>query len=187
VTLTIRQFHTGALGAALREEILALCAAAYEEDLSQYLDDIGEGEHLLGWEDGLLVSHLLWVERLLHRDRRGAAQRPPFRSAYIELVATAPSHQGRGHASVLMRAAATAISDFDIGALSPSDEAFYARLGWERWRGPLFVRERADESGQAAWEATPDEEIMFLRLPGTPSGLDMRAPLAADWRPGEVW
>ncbi|HEY0931675.1 MAG TPA: GNAT family N-acetyltransferase [Gemmatimonas sp.] len=187
MALSIERLTTRELNADQRTAMLTLCAEAYEEDLSAYLTDIGEGEHLLGWQDDVLVSHLMWVERLLHRDRRSASLRPPFRSAYIELVATAPAQQGRGHASALMRAAAVAISDFDIGALSPSDEQFYARLGWETWRGPLFVRPQPDEAGQAVWEATPDEEIMILRLPATPSLLDLRAPLAVDWRPGEVW
>jgi len=34
--------------------------------------------------------------------------------------------------------------------------------------------------------ATPDEEVMVLRLPGSPL-LDLDASLAVDWRPGEVW
>lgn len=187
MTLVVAQCRTAVLDAELRARILALCAAAYEEDLSQYLGDIGEGEHLLGWQDGELVSHLMWVERILYRDSGSVAQRPALRSAYIELVATAPSEQGRGHASTLMRAAAAALGDFEVGALSPSDEAFYARLGWERWRGPLFVRQPADAEGDHRWDATSDEEIMILRLPRTPSGLDVNAPLAVDWRPGEVW
>jgi len=187
VTLVVTRCRTAVLDTELRACVLALCADAYEEDLSPYLDDIGEGEHLLGWQDGELVSHLMWVERLLYRDRSSVAQRPALRSAYIELVATAPSQQGRGHASTLMRAAAAALGDFDVGALSPSDEAFYARLGWERWHGPLFVRGQAEGSDREAWEPTPDEEIMILRLPRTPSELDVHAPLAVDWRPGEVW
>ena len=92
--------------------------------------------------------------------------------------ATAPDRQGRGYASAIMRRLAAAIGDWSLGALSPSDASFYARLGWERWRGPLSIR-TADGP-----LATPDEEVMILRLPATPP-LDLDAPLSAEWRAGE--
>ena len=36
-------------------------------------------------------------------------------------------------------------------------------------------------------EATPDETVMILRLPGTPTDLDLDAALSAEWRRGEPW
>ena len=65
-------------------------------------------------------------------------------------------------------------------ASSPSFAVTYARLGWEFWRGPLFIR-RADRL-----IPTPDEDVMILRLPKTPP-LDLEAPLSAEWREGELW
>jgi len=59
--------------------------------------------------------------------------------------------------------------------------AFYARLGWECWRGPLSVRVGA------RLVPTPDEEVMALRLPRTPTPLDLSLPLAVSWRLGDVW
>jgi aminoglycoside 2'-N-acetyltransferase I len=56
----------------------------------------------------------------------------------------------------------------------------YARLGWELWRGPLFVRT------DAGLMPTPDEEVMILRLPRT-TPLDLDSPLSAEWREGELW
>jgi aminoglycoside 2'-N-acetyltransferase I len=73
------------------------------------------------------------------------------------------------------------MTNVEIGALSPSAEAFYERLGWETWSGPLVVRTATGT------EDTPDETVMILRLPQTPATLDVTAPLAVDWRPGEVW
>ena len=64
-------------------------------------------------------------------------------------------------------------------ALSPATEGLYARLGWRFWRGPLSIRSEAGKT------PTPEEEIMFLRLPRTPP-LDETLPLSAEWRPGEV-
>ena len=68
----------------------------------------------------------------------------------------------------------------ELAALSPATEGLYARLGWRFWRGPLSIR---TETGLIP---TPDEQVMFLRLPKTPP-LDDTLPLSAEWRPGEVW
>jgi aminoglycoside 2'-N-acetyltransferase I len=103
-----------------------------------------------------------------------------LRTAYVEAVATAPQQQGKGYASATMRHLATQVQEFDLAALSPSDPAFYRRLGWELWLGPLSIR-----NGQALLP-TPDEQVMILRLPRTPL-LDLTQPLSAEWRPGEIW
>ncbi|MBY0491943.1 MAG: GNAT family N-acetyltransferase [Gemmatimonadaceae bacterium] len=167
---------SAALTATQRDAVVALCTAAYEEPFAAYLTDIGPGVHLLGTVDGQLVSHLMWVPRTLYLD--GGR---PLETAYVEAVATQPAEQGKGYATRLMRAVPALVEAFDLAALSPSDEAWYARLGWEMWRGPLSVR---DAGGVVE---TPDEEVMILRLPKTPAGLNVSAPLACDWRPGEVW
>ena len=156
------------------DAILALCTRAYEEPFAEYLAPFGDATHVIATVDGELVSHAMWVPRTL--THRGA----PLRTAYVEAVATEPAHQRRGHATHILRALAAAITNFDLGVLSPSDEAFYARLGWESWRGPQAVAE-----GDAV-TPTPDEEVMILRLPRTPP-LDLDGPLVAPWRPGEVW
>jgi hypothetical protein len=70
--------------------------------------------------------------------------------------------------------------DFDLGALSPSDDGFYVRLGWETWRGPLSIRTATGSM------PTPEDRVMILCLPGTPD-LDLDAPLSAEWRDGELW
>jgi aminoglycoside 2'-N-acetyltransferase I len=169
--------ETAALAATERQAILALCTAAYEEEMSPYLEDIGRGIHALGSVDGVLVTHAMLVPRTL-----AVPGRPGLHTAYVELVATAPVLQGRGYASALLRALAPAMQDFELGALSPSDHAFYERLGWERWRGPLSVRTAS------GLEPSPDdEEVMILRLDRTPAWLDVHAPLSVAWRPGEVW
>lgn len=73
------------------------------------------------------------------------------------------------------------LTDYELGALSPSEADFYERLGWERWRGPLAIRTEKD------LELTPEEEeVMILRLPHTPT-LDLHARLTAEWRSGELW
>lgn len=165
-------------GAALdtrqRAALLRLCEEAYEEPFEQILADFESPTHVLGFLGDALVSHALWVPRTLHHGARA------LHVAYVEAVATQPALQGRGYASAVLRHLADQLAEYDMGALSPSDAAFYERLGWELWRGPLGLR---TEGGT---EPTPDEEVMILRLPRTPA-LDLDGPLAAEWRKGDIW
>lgn len=172
----LRRLPTHELSPVQRDDVLALCAEAYEEDLSPYFDWIGPGLHLLLHEGDTLVSHLMLVERQLQPEGY-----PLLRTGYVELVATRPARQGQGFASALLRAVTDDLEAFDLGALSPSDAAFYERLGWESWRGALWVRTAA------GMEPTPDEEVMIRRTVRTPSPLTLSLPLSVEWRPGEVW
>lgn len=159
---------------AQHSSIVALCTCAYEEEFGEILAQFADPTHVVAYLGGELVSHALWIPRtLLYNDA-------PLLCAYVEAVATEPRYQGRGYASAVLRALARAISDYDIAALSPSDPAFYTRLGWESWRGPLAV---ATADGITP---TPDEDVMILRLPKTPP-LDLHGALVAPWRPGDVW
>ena len=115
------------------------------------------------------------------RELRADNLRHPLRAAYVEAVAVPATLQGRGYGSRVLAAVPPLLGEFDIGALSPSEVPFYRRLGWEPWRGPLAYRQGAAEV------ATPDEEVMILRLPRTPDTLDLSARLVTDWWPGDVW
>lgn len=169
--------ETAALGAHRRKEVLDLCQAAFGEDLATYLSDAGEGLHLLGREEGILVSHGLLVVRLLETPGH-----PILRTGYLEMVATHPRARGRGYATLLLEAFEAPMRQYDLAALSPTEPNFYARRGWELWRGPLFVRA---ELGSVP--ASPEDQVMVRRLPRTPADLDLDAPLSIEWRPGEVW
>jgi aminoglycoside 2'-N-acetyltransferase I len=164
------------LPAHTRESILALCALAYDEDLSSYLGWIGPGTHLLAYEGDALVGHLLIVQRALQAPGHDA-----LRTAYVELVATHPAFQRRGIASALLSACLDDCAPFELAALSPSAVSFYTRLGWEEWRGPLSVRTPTGE------EPTPDEVIMVRRTAHSPAWLHFDLPLSVEWREGEVW
>ena len=108
-----------------------------------------------------------------------------MRTAYVEAVATAPGHQRKGLATaVLQRLGEVVAADpsWELAALSPSDAAFYERLGWELWRGPLAIRR------DGRLEPSPDDEqVMIQRLPRTPATLDTTTLLTAEWREGELW
>lgn len=189
--ITIERVATSDLRPRVLGALNDLWTEAYREDLSRYFEDIGHGVHLIGRRGTEVVSHAMWVERKLYPQGL-----PPLRSAYVELVATRVADQGKRFATAVMERLADEMRPFDIGALSPAVPRFYERLGWEMWRGPLFVRgagdispasERNSPPDAAQARETPDEFVMVLRTPNTPAALDLNAPLAVDWRRGEVW
>ena len=160
-------------------EAVRLCERAYDDDddVAALMREFAGATHVLLLNArGILVSHAMWIERwLTHRHTR-------VRTAYVELVATDPDCRQRGHASKVMRALGNAITGFDVGALSPSDPAYYARFGWETWRGPLFEQRLNGE----LFPSSADEAVMILRRPDGPE-LDLDGALTAPWRPGDVW
>jgi aminoglycoside 2'-N-acetyltransferase I len=165
----------------MRVEIIALCEAAYEEDFSHLFEQLPDSVHILARDEcGSLVSHAEFVPRGLQ-----AGGRAIMRTAYVEAVATAAGHRRKGLATaVLQRLVDVVAADptWQLAALSPSDAAFYERVGWELWRGPLAIRR------DGRLEPSPDDEqVMIRRLPPTPPGLDMTALLTAEWREGELW
>jgi GNAT superfamily N-acetyltransferase len=117
----------------------------------------------------------MWVTRWLQ-----LGEQRPLKTAYVELVATAPAMQGRGYASALLERFPSLVRDYELAALSPATGELYARLEWRSWRGPLSVRR------DGGLISTPEERVMVLALPRTPP-LDFDLPLSVEWRPGEVW
>lgn len=135
------------------------------------------GTHVVLELGGELLAHAAVVERQIDVDGR------PLRTGYVEAVATRVGHHGRGHGSAVMGEVGAIIRDgFELGVLGSGRFAFYERLGWERWRGPSFVRTAG------GLEATPDDDayLLVLRTPSTPP-LDVRASITCEWRPGDVW
>lgn len=174
--LKLEVLRADQLGPNLQSEILVLCNKAFEEDLTPIFSTFKNAVHVLGYQGGSIVSHALWVTRWLQ-----VGTEPVLRTAYIEAVATEKEYRNLGYATAVMRRVAEEIQDFELGALSPSRASYYERLGWELWRGPLFIR---TSNGLIC---SPSEEVvMILRLPRTPD-LDIYSPLSAEWREGELW
>lgn len=108
----------------------------------------------------------------------------PFRTGYVEGVATVPGRHGSGLGTAVMAACAEVVRDgYELGALSTGAHGFYERLGWERWRGPAYVR-----NADGSLERTPDEDdgVMVLRT-GPSADLDLTTPISCPARAGDDW
>jgi aminoglycoside 2'-N-acetyltransferase I len=168
------------LSAAEIAAIRGLLWAAFEDDEAFSEDDwqhaLG-GLHVVLDVAGEVRAHASVVTRELHVDDR------PIRTGYVEAVATAPEHQGRGYGTRVMAAVNEHIrEEYELGALGTGSPAFYERLGWLRWRGPTAVRT------SDGIERTPHEDGGILVLPTVRSlELDLDAEISCDWRPGDVW
>lgn len=137
-----------------------------------------DGTHLLGYDGDQLVSHAVVTTRWVQ-----PTGREPLRTAYVDAVATRPVAQGRGHGTAIMRQLAAVAADlgYAIGCLETGKPGFYARLGWERWRGPRAGR------GPRGLIPTPEQEgVMILRLALTPP-LDIGGLLTIECQPARIW
>jgi aminoglycoside 2'-N-acetyltransferase I len=125
-----------------------------------------------------LLAHAAVVERTIH------VAGTPFRTGYVEAVATRPGRHGEGFGSMAMIEIDEIIRrHFELGALGTGRWSFYERMGWERWQGPTFVR-----SGDGVDARSPDDDdgVMVLRV-GPSAHLDRRRPIACETRPGDDW
>lgn len=173
--LVIAVVRRDEIGDDLWRRVVALCDRAFDGDMETILADLIDSTHVLAEFEGVLAGHACWVTRWLSADYR-----PPLRTAYIEAVATDPNLQRRGIGGATMKRVGREIRTYELGGLCPNYPEFYARFGWETWRGPLAIR-----THDGLLE-TPDEHVMILRTPLTPR-IDLDARLTAEWRPGEVW
>ena len=174
--------HTDELGAARFAAVDALCAAAFEIPFGPVWERVGPGIHVVAEVGGRPVAHAMVVDRRL---LVGPDAGESLDAGYVENVATDPATQGSGHASAVMRQIGRIIGEeYVLGALATTRHGFYGRLGWESWRGPTWVV-MADGERVRSFES--DSEIMVLRTPRSPAGLDLDGPLGVDWRPGRSW
>lgn len=170
--------RTEDLDADTRASIVRLCMAAHQEDDFQHLFTYipSGGRHFLAYREDALVSHAVVTTRWLQ-----AEGRPVMKTAYVDAVATLPACQGQGHGSVVMRHLADHIEDYTVACLETDRPGFYARLGWEVWRGALGGR------GERGIIPTPDHHgVMVLRLPQTPP-LNLDGQLTIECQTRRIW
>ena len=176
--LRIATARTADLGPVQRAAIVDLCSWAHGVDFGELFAFLPpDGLHVIAHLDAEVVGHAVTTTRWL---RPGAL--PFLRCAYVDAVATAPTHQRLGIGSAVMRRLAEAadVDGYDIGGLESELRGFYEPLGWMRWRG---ARAAQTDAGPVA---TPDEEGVFvLRLARTPP-LDVDGPLTVK-ADGRFW
>ena len=180
--LRLRRQSTAELTAPDVSRIRAILDAAFGTDEEErFTDDDWDhavgGVHFVLELDRAIAAHASVVQREIHVGGR------PFRTGYVEAVATATDRQGRGLGSLLVADVMAWIRDrFELGALGTGRHHFYERLGWETWRGPSSVR--APDGPRR----TPDEDgyILVLRTPMS-APFALTEPISCDWRAGDVW
>ena len=174
----VRVLRTGELQRDLLPRLRRLMDDAFGGEFSD-----ADWEHALGgWHvvvlrGELLLGHAAVVPRELHVGDSAMA------AGYVEAVAVDPQQQGAGLGTLAMRAADQVLRrDFQMGALSTGEHRFYERLGWERWRGPTYVRHPEQTV------RTPDEDDGIMVLPfGASAQVDVTMPLSCAARPGDDW
>lgn len=178
----LRRLSTDDLAPAEVATIRGIVVAAFGTDEEERFTQ-DDWDHALGGVhfvldlDGEIVTHASVVEREIHVGGR------PFRTGYVEAVATAPDHDGVGFGSLVIADVTAYIRDeFELGALGTGRHRFYERLGWMVWAGPSSVRT------PDGLRRTPDEDgyIMVLETRASPP-LDVTATISCEWRPGDVW
>ncbi|CAN5290968.1 aminoglycoside N-acetyltransferase AAC(2')-Ic [soil metagenome] len=171
-------FTTAEAAGGLLAQIRDLLVDAFAGDFSD--DDWDHtlgGWHVVAVEGGAVVSHAAVVPRVLEMAGRR------LRTGYVEGVATAPARQRHGLGSlVLAEVSGVLQGGYEMGALSTGLHDFYARLGWERWRGPTFVR----RGPEAVRTPEDDDGVMVLRF-GPSADVDLSAPLSCESRRGDDW
>lgn len=178
----IRTAQTDELEPEQLDELTRLCEAAFEESFASVWERVGPGLHVMAELAGQVVSHAMIVDRQLYL---GHEADTAIDVGYVEHVATLPGMQGQGHGAATMRRVGEIIAEeYALGALATGSNGFYAGLGWETWAGPTSVRM---PDGERVRSPREDGHVMVLRTPRSPADLDLRGPLAVDWRPDHPW
>jgi aminoglycoside 2'-N-acetyltransferase I len=179
--LTARLVHSADLDSETRDDARRMVIDAFGGTELDFSDADWEhalgGMHALICQHGALIAHAAVVQRrLLYHDRA-------LRCGYVEGVAVREDWRGQGLATALMDAVEQVIRGaFQLGALSSSEAArhMYTTRGWLPWRGPSSVLT------PTGLQRTPDDDGSLFVLPVTVE-LDTAAPIACDWRDGDVW
>jgi aminoglycoside 2'-N-acetyltransferase I len=168
------------IDAATREALRVLWNRAFSGRRFSHhdADHAYGGVHVLGRDNGHLVSHASAVDRQI---RFGDA---PWRAVgYVEAVAVDPDRHGEGIGRRTMARLHTEISSrWTVAMLSTGTATgFYESLGWERWRGLSYT--------QTATGVVLDGEhggLMVLRL--DPAVVpDVSVAVTCEDRPGDAW
>ncbi|WP_148615688.1 GNAT family N-acetyltransferase [Nocardioides rubriscoriae] len=167
--------HTAHLTTADLAQVRDLMDTAFEDFTDHDWAHALGGVHVLLRRDEVVVAHGALVQRRLLVEGRS------LRCGYVEAVAVDPARCRQGLGSQVMAELEALARAYDVLALSASTAGvpFYEARGWHLWRGPSSVL------APDGPEPTPDDDGAIYVLGGT--GLDLDAPIACDWRDGDVW
>ncbi|MEB3020314.1 GNAT family N-acetyltransferase [[Mycobacterium] crassicus] len=175
---TARLIHTSDLDDETRRSAQRLVVEAFANtpDSADWQHALG-GMHALIWHRGALIAHGAVVRRqLLYRGRS-------LRCGYVEAVAVAEDHRGKGLATAVLDACEQVVRGaFEVGALSSAEisRRIYSSRGWLPWRGATSV---LAPTGPLR---TPEADGTVFVMP-VEFDLDTTSDLACDWRDGGVW
>ena len=176
--LDVRTAHTADLDPVTLAAARELLEAVFPGDFTDHdWEHALGGVHALAYDDDELVGHASVVQRrLLHRARA-------LRTGYVEGVGVRPDRRRAGIGAALMEELHRVIRGaYELGALGATDEAaaFYAALGWERWRGTTWALT------PAGVVRTAGEDGGIFVLPVS-APLELGGELTCDWRDGDAW
>ncbi len=176
--VVVSVLSTEALTDARRSEIIEVCIAAHENEALRDLFTHFSygGRHFLAHLGPELVGHAVVSTRWVQPEGREV-----MKTAYVDAVSTLPKHQRKGYGSAVMSRLAAEIPDYEIACLQTDEPAFYERLGWEVWRGPLAGR------SEVGLVPTPEQRgVMVLRLPQAPP-VDLDTQLTIECQEYRIW
>ena len=174
----VRTAHTADLPPAQLDAARALLADVFAGDFDHHdWEHALGGVHALAWDGDELVGHASVIQRrLLHGGRA-------LRTGYVEGVGVRADRRRQGVGTALMAPLHRIIRGaYELGALGATDEAqaFYAALGWQRWRGATsaltpggVVRTPAEDGG--------------VNVLAAAAAVDLDGELVCDWRDGDAW
>lgn len=172
----VELLHTADLSPRMLDSLRELMEASFGAWSGDDTDHTFGGLHAMVWDTGVPVAHAALVQRSLLLDER------PWRSGYVEGLAVHPNRRRQGLGAAVMQAVEqVAARAYPITALSTSQDArgFHEARGWVRWLGPTSVL------APSGLERTPDDDGGVYVLTSRP--VDVSAPIACDWRAGDVW
>jgi len=174
----ILRFETDRASDTVLAEVRGLLDAAFDGEFSDDdWDHAVGGCHIVAIENDSVIAHAAVVPRTLEIGEI------PVHTGYVEAVATDARYRRQAIGASIMEEAARHIRNgYELGALSTGLTDFYARLGWELWRGPTFVRDRC----RLVRTEEEDGGVMVLRF-GRHEHLDLSERISCEVRSGDDW
>jgi aminoglycoside 2'-N-acetyltransferase I len=195
-------------------DVIALCSGVFHLDYAYYMSLCPDRVHVLGYADGKLASHALWLSRRLWVPMQasgpagGAAQAfAPERRTPLQATKE-PNSLSEVTATPRLALRAAYVEGVAThpdyrgrgygSALMRHLQREIVERGFDLGALSPARAEWYERLGWVLWQgplfidrdgvvqATPDDSVVVYRAPHT-GELDIRQPLTAEWRPFELW